>query len=138
MAVPTRGKAAIEGRHRRVLIQEALARNGVAQTRNAVGAVHFTLELVVVGEFVACHIKSVSANTSRPSPKLTLVDLLHSIDDDPLGAFHFDNLCRAIGHAGMIDESSYAPLFGSVDDRVLVDSEQVATADALLVVDFFS
>jgi len=37
---------------RRGLVEEAFATDGAAKTRNAVIAVNFTLELVVVGKFL--------------------------------------------------------------------------------------
>jgi hypothetical protein len=40
------------------LVEEALAANGTAETWDAVCSVDFAFELVVIGEFLVCHIVS--------------------------------------------------------------------------------
>jgi hypothetical protein len=46
--------AAVRDGSPRLLVEEALARHRTAKARNTVVAVHFTLELVVVREFLLC------------------------------------------------------------------------------------
>jgi len=98
------------------LVQEALACHRTAKARDTVVAVHFTLELVVVREF------------------LLLFDISQRIDNDPLRPIHPNNLRCTVWHARMVDEACNAALLRSVNDCILVDAEQVAAADALFLV----
>src|SRR4051812_45873419 len=69
---------------------------------------------------------------------LTLSNISESIDDDALAPFHLDDLGRAVRHTAVIDEPSYATLLGCIDDRVVIDPEEVAAADAALKISMLS
>ena len=66
--------------------------------------------------------------------ELTSRNILEGIDDDSLRALDLDDLRRTIRRAAVVDEPRDATLLRRINDRVLVDSEEVTGANTLQVV----
>lgn len=77
---------------------------------------------------------SVSVLGKEGKKILTLADVSQRIDDNSLGAFHFDDLSSAIWCAAMVDEPGNAASFCGINNSVLIDSKQITASDAALEV----
>lgn len=66
--------------------------------------------------------------------KLTSVYVSQRIYDNSLAPIHSDDLGCAIWRAAMVDESCDSATFCGIDNRILINAEQIAASNATLQV----
>ena len=68
----------------------------------------------------------------------TLRNITERVYYNPLTTLDFDDLGSTVWHTAVIDESGYTTPLCGVDDGILINSEEVAAANATLQVASFS
>jgi hypothetical protein len=69
---------------------------------------------------------------------LSLLDILSRVNYNLFQPVHTNNLCVASRITTMVDESSQVADLCRVEDRVLVEAEEVGAADAHFLIDLFA
>lgn len=94
----------------------------------------------LVREMVVCSGVSEACERRGKTARRTVGDLFAhvdvglGVDDNLLLAIDRDDARRAVRDAAVVDQATEIALLGRVHDQVVVDSEQVAAADALALI----